>query len=159
MRENTYNIPAVKFGIAFFSNPERYANEKDTNKLLNVFASRLHTWEVISIPFDSVDGLTLSEIQDILMLDEGPMFFYSDYNIPEGIRYKNQGIGLVFPKEYLAANPNQPVEDAITAGIEQGYYNMNNRLTTCFLERYKDYSQEKVLERIEKIHLKKLNEE
>ena len=137
MKDNSYDIPAMKFYVLL---PE-YRNfdiEKcdDEGGLYSC------------IPFEDFDGLRVKEIQSICEVSSFAVASAIAYKKPNGIEFITFINKVIFPKESLMGQEEMRIDKLFEQALEQNLDNDNVEKTyACFLERYqkKEYQEIKQL--------------
>lgn len=141
MRDNSYDVPAIKFYVA-----NSYNLEKIDSK------------QVSLIPFDNVEGLSFSEIKQIpLIAIENEIYLlccieYNDIDNHMYSRFVIVAFGIEL-KEQNEAYFNETIEHIFSHFIIKKYDELNDfakKAANCFLERYRYYSQVEVDKAIQK---------
>ena len=146
MRENTFDIPSVKFCIGYISVPY----EKIIEEFNEVFSL---------VPFEDVDGLTIDDILNTIRKGEFDFFAIS---LTKSIVNENYDIGYLvrekFDSDSLQTQKSERIDKFIEKRFEEKYSQVDEqeqRIYRCFFERYQDGSYEKTKERIKRLKMRK----
>ncbi len=146
MRENTFDIPSVKFCIGYSSVPygKRIAKINEVSSL---------------VPFEDVDGLTIDDILNTIQKGEFDFFAIS---LTKSIVNENYDIGYLvrekFDGDSLQTQKSERIDKVIEKIFEEKYSQVDEqeqRIYRCFFERYQDGSYEKTKERIKRLEMRK----
>ena len=146
MRENTFDIPSVKFCIGYNSIP----NGKPICKFNEDF---------IFVPFDDVDGLTIDDV--LKTIKKGEFYFYAialTKDITGEIYNRGDFVVEKFIWSDLQTQKLERIDKVIEKIFEEKYSQVDEqeqRIYRCFFERYQDGSYEKTKERIKRLEMRK----
>lgn len=154
MKENTFDIPAYKFFVMKI-NDGRAAHSlvsyNDYIKDLDKFS------DLIKIPFENIDGLTIAEVRDLLNQTDLLLACATTYQIDKDWQRFD-----IIKTIYIDLDYDDIKKETIDKAIEKWmmlFYNENDEITRkvyrCFFERYQDGSYEKTKERIKKLEIGK----
>ena len=142
MRENTFDIPSVKFCIGYDSN----LNDKRICKINEHF---------IFVPFEDVDGLTIDDV--LKTIKKGEFYFYAialTKDITGKIYDRGDLVIEKFDWSSLQTQKLELIDKVVEKRLEEKYNSASyqeQRIYKCFFERYQDGSYEKTKERIKKL--------
>lgn len=146
MRENTFDIPSVKFCIGYSSVPYGKRIEK-----INEVSSL--------VLFEDVDGLTIDNILNTIQKGEFDFFAIS---LTKSIVNENYDIGYLvrekFDSDSLQTQKSERIDKVIEKIFEEKYTQVDEqeqRIYRCFFERYQDGNYEKTKERIKRLEMRK----
>ena len=157
MRENTFDIPAVRF----------YVSHGMTNCMSQLYPRAKgelgEDSTIIAVPFEAVDGLVVKEFLDYL---ENYSFLHAGISISAlSVSDSLKGDKVYIPLLFEQINAygftefyNMRVDKVIEICFEEKYNQSNEktkRIYRCFFERYQDCSYEKTKERIKKLEMRK----
>ena len=160
MKKNTYDVPAYKMGIVLINRGERqYFEPRDYSRAISAGKVKI-------IPFEAVDGLLVSEVQDILKNKELYIQFFCSYQnktLKENNEFTlqehiNLRKSLYFDRNVLTQNLAKPVDQVIEEELERLYKHMDEkdkRFANCFFERYQDQNYELTKQRIKRLEQQK----
>lgn len=151
MKQNSYDVPAYKFGIFKFKNTYGGNGKRPTSKQLqDALGSQSDNLDFI--PFDNVDGLMINEVEECLNTKDilFVMYTQSSVNTPYG---REDNLRTYFQIYMNLDEEEGTIEEALGATLAGGYCNeldkpTSQRAVKCFFERYLDYSPRKTKKRI-----------
>ena len=140
MRENTFDIPAIKFCIAFDAS-ERKAKHFDVSEK-----------GVRFIPFKDVDGLLVEEVIKIVGTDNFTFVALADTKSINGEhRYTHLLAVETFDGVFLQTQSKERIDKVIEKQLEGKYDDVSSqqqRIYQCFFERYQGRSYDATLKRV-----------
>ncbi len=123
MKDNTYDIPGMKFYFVFPSGK-------------------------FAIPFENVDGLRVSEVKEACQVSSFGLLSAIEYKDLNGIEQLTRINQINFSSNYLLGKENTRIDKLFEDNLKQciGVKKME-RTYACFLERYqgKEYQEIKQL--------------
>ena len=156
MKKQTYDVPAYKVGILAIQ------NERNKNHTVEDYQRAIDSQRVTIVPFEDVDGLLVSELQELLGLKEVMVQFYYKYQTQEIVRssrmHYDQAIvyamWFYIGEDILEENLSKPIDQVIEEILEELYDKQDEteqRYANCFFERYQDKSYELTKQRIKRL--------
>lgn len=165
MKPDTFNIPAYQFVLLNIG--ETLLDDAKTitpSMVENTIRYVDQCGAIATIPFEYVDGLTISEIRQYTNI-KGPiilMCFVGHENfIPYG-KWKNSLHIMYLDNIYTSKNKDKPIDQAFEEAFEQNYALQETspilkKVARCFFERYQDKSHEQTVDRIKRLEKTKNN--
>ncbi len=154
MKPDTYNIPAYKFEIII---PIEPINATSDFESVTKFNSSIATGKIISIPWESFDGLTIADAFKYLERKDF-MFLCSvtweNDNRSSLTTTKNGLFNIGFRFDLTKDFANMRVDKAIESYMEEQYSKASEtekKVFRCFFERYQDRNYEETKERIKRL--------
>lgn len=148
MKENTFDIPSVKFCIGYRTIPygKRICEINET---------------FILVPFEDIDGLT---IDDVLKTINNKEFVFAAISLTKSITSDVYNIGYLvrekFDSDSLQSQMLDCIDKVVEKRLEEKYSQANEkekRIYQSFFEKYQDGSYLKTKERIKRLEMRKHN--
>lgn len=159
-KKKTYDVPAYKVGILVIR------GEDNINHTIKDYQRAIAEKKITIVPFEDVDGLTISEVQELLKTKEIMLQFYHQYQT--WMLYSNNRVDLnqgIYLKSYiyvgddiLEENLLKPIDQVIENTIEELYDTFDSdqrRAAHCFFERYQDKKYKLTKQRIKRLQNEK----
>ena len=151
MKENTFDIPAVKFCII--------SKRSSKNELIAMCEHCLGYGDISLIPFETVDGLMIEDVLKILKTNDFAIVAVANL---EALIGKQRRVGSllceVFDENFLKPLKEERIDKLVEKHFEEKYNQVDEkekRIYQSFFERYQDGSYEKTKERIKKLEMRK----
>lgn len=165
MRENTFDVPAYKFFTVKINDGRSFHTFTDYKTVLN--KNNIKKNDILLIPFESIDGLKVEEVRELLGTKELFLLgttYYKAANFIERSEKISQPAtvcnfkGVYFEDTFLNENCKKTIDKLYEEHMEEAYLTSNEntkRMYRCFFERYQDGSYEKTKERIKRLEMRK----
>ncbi len=151
MKENTFDIPSVKFCII-----SKYSSKND---FIAMYEHCLGYGDISLIPFETVDGLMIEDVLKILKTNDFAIVAVANL---EALIGKQRRVGSllceVFDKDFLKPLMKERIDKVVEKRFEEKYdqsLEKEKRMYQSFFERYQDGSYEKTKERIKRLEIGK----
>ena len=153
MKNNTYDVPAYKFGIVKIevegTTPDKYFPSD--------YECAITSGQCTIIPFENVDGLTVDDVTSFLKTKELHLIAYVSYEKAYiggcGV-FRDIVMQIHADNNLLDHNPTKTVDKVFEKILESHYNHMTDkakRVSNCFFERYQDKSYEDTKSRIKRL--------
>ena len=150
MKKQSYDVPAYRFGIVKIN-----GSQKGQSHSVLDYQNALASADCIIIPFENIDGLTMSEIQQFIRLKEVHFIAYQYYEAVPMEKYEYNIIAQAYlDEQMLNGEPQTPIDQAIERTLEENYNKFDSqgkRVCHCFFERYQDKEYEITKDRIKRL--------
>ena len=142
MKNDTFNIPALKFVVGRNIEPTITGNIREVRN---------------TIDFENIDGLTASDILATYLFGRvyRGLSLYCYFGVDDNNFKKNEIFSLMVSREELMQNEDETVDKIIEGKLEEMFVNNEDihvrKAIQCFFERYQDNTHQDTLSRIKKI--------
>ena len=149
MKENTFDIPSVKFCIVY----------DISNRNFSKSVGHYFGYDICLIPFEAVDGLSIDDVLKTIKTEE---FIFAAVSLAKAMigPYRDFSFLLTekFDSDRLETLKSELIDETIEKIFEEKYNSLSyqeQRIYNCFFERYQDGSYEKTKERIKRLEMRK----
>ena len=149
MRENTFDIPSVKFCLVY----------DISNRNFSKSVGHYFGYDICLIPFEDVDGLTFDDVLKTIKTEE---FVFAAVSLAKAMIGPHRDFSFLiaekFDSDKLEMLKSERIDKTIEKAFEEKYINSDEntkRMYRCFFERYQDSSYEQTKDRVKRLEMRK----
>ena len=150
MKENTFDIPSVKFCIGY-----DISNKNNVSTVVGHYFG----YNLGLIPFENVDGLTIDDVLKTIKTEE---FVFAAISLVKSIIGPHSDFSFLviekFDSNSLQSQMLERIDKEVEKRLEEKYCQANEkekRIYQSFFERYQDGSYQKTKERRKRLEMRK----